>query len=176
MIERFNEIFKEHNAKKAQGASKEVKKLHKMINNNLNMSSAKSEIINRLIKLYRLKRLYYLNKIHDNSEANENIDDILIDNGIIELEKRLRDLNYPSGRIKTNKARPFKDQKVSGMFTLQKEFAKLLIFLSQLHAGNNSKKLKNDINQLLKALYESKQISKLVYNNMIKAITYKNDS
>ena len=48
-------------------------------------------------------------------------------------------------------------KKGSGMFTLQKEFAKLLTFLGQLHAGNNSKKFKNNINQLLKALYNSKQ-------------------
>ena len=53
------------------------------------------------------------------------------------------------------------------MFTLQKSFAKLLTFLTQLHAGNNSK---NDINRLLKALYKSKQISKLVYENLIAAI------
>ena len=39
-------------------------------------------------------------------------------------------------------------KKGSGMFTSQKEFAKLLTFLAQLHAGNNSKKLKNNINQL----------------------------
>ena len=41
-------------------------------------------------------------------------------------------------------------KKSSGMFTSQKEFAKLLTFLAQLYAGNNSKKLKNNINQLLK--------------------------
>ena len=52
----------------------------------------------------------------------------------------------------------------------QKEFAKLLTFLAQLHAGNNSKKLENDINRLLKALYKSKQISELVYKNLITAI------
>ena len=62
------------------------------------------------------------------------------------------------------------DQEGSGMFTSQKEFANLLTFLAQLHAGNNSKKLKNDINRLLKALYKSKQISKLVYENLITAI------
>ena len=56
------------------------------------------------------------------------------------------------------------------MFTSQKEFAKLLTFLAQLHAGNDSKKLKNDINQLLKTLYKSKQISKLVYKNLIAAV------
>ena len=56
------------------------------------------------------------------------------------------------------------------MFTSQKEFAKLLTFLAILHAGNNSKKLKNDINRLLKALYKSKKISKLVFENLIAAI------
>ena len=69
-----------------------------------------------------------------------------------------------NGNINTN------PKKGSDMFTLQKEFAKLLTFLAQLHAENNSKKLKNDINQLLKALYNSKQISELVYENLIAAI------
>ena len=61
-------------------------------------------------------------------------------------------------------------KKGSGMFSLQKEFAEVLTFLAQSHAGNNSKKLKNDINQLLKTLYNSKQISELVYENLIAAI------
>ena len=41
-------------------------------------------------------------------------------------------------------------KKGSGMFTSQKEFAKLLTFLAQLHAGNNSKKLKSNINSTIK--------------------------
>ena len=61
-------------------------------------------------------------------------------------------------------------KKGSGMFTSQKEFAKLLTFLAQLHAGNNSKKLKSNITQLLKPLYNSKQINELVYKNLIAAI------
>ena len=61
-------------------------------------------------------------------------------------------------------------KKGSSMFTSQKKFVKLLNLLAQLHAGNNSKKLKNNINQLLKALYNSKQISELVYENLITAI------
>ena len=117
------------------------------------MSSEKSEIINRLIELYSLKQIYHLNKIDNNLKANENID-ILINREIHELEKKLRD----------------QPKKGSGVFTSQKMFAKLLTFLAQLHAGNNSKKLKNYINQLLKALYKSKQITKLVYKNLIAAI------
>ena len=118
------------------------------------MSSEKSEIVNKLIELYSLRQIYYLNRIDNNLKANENIDDVSIGREISELEKRLIDL-------------PKKD---SGVFASQKESAKLLTFLAQLHAGNNSKKLKNDINQLLKALYKSKQISELVYKNLITAI------
>ena len=102
--------------------------------------------------MYNLKQIYYLNKVNNNSEENKAINIALLTSDRNELEKRLR------------------DQKGSGIFTSQKEFAKLLTFLAQLHAGNNSKKLKNDINQLLKALYKSKQISKLVYENLIAAI------
>ena len=107
------------------------------------MSSEKSKIINSLIQIYNL------NKINNILKANENIDDILINREISELEERLIDL----------------PKKGSGVFASQKEFAKLLIFLKQLYAGNYSKKHKNDINQLLKALYKSTQISELVYKN-----------
>ena len=75
----------------------------------------------------------------DNSKANEKIDNVSIFSEIVKLEKRLRELH----------------QVGSGMFTSQKEFTKLLTFLAQLYPGNNSKKLKNNTNQLLKLLYNS---------------------
>ena len=43
----------------------------------------------------------------------------------------------------------------------------LPVLLAQIHAGNNSAKLKNEIRQLLYSLYRSKKISKTVYNNLI---------
>ena len=76
---------------KAQRASKEVEKFNKMINDNLDMSSEKSEIINRLIELYHLTELYHFNKIDDNLKLNEKIANILIGREIHELEKKLRD-------------------------------------------------------------------------------------
>ena len=45
----IDEILKEYNKKEAQTASEEIEKLNKMINDNLDMSSEKSEIINKLI-------------------------------------------------------------------------------------------------------------------------------
>ena len=46
----------------------------------------------------------------------------------------------------------------------------LPILLAQIQAGNNSKKLKNEIRQILYSLYRSKILTKTVYNNLIKSI------
>ena len=48
--------------------------------------------------------------------------------------------------------------------------------LAQVKAGNNSEILLNEIRQIAYSLYQSKQITKKVYNNIIKSIqqhTYK---
>ena len=66
-----------------------------------------------------------------------------------------------------------RDQKVSGTFTYQNKFVKLLTLLTQLLSKNNSKKYKGDINQILKELYNSKQVTKQVYNILNKSILYK---
>ena len=65
-----------------------------------------------------------------------------------------------------------RDQEGSGVFTYQNDFVKLLTLLTQLLTKNNS----DEINQILKKLYNLKQITKQVYDNLIKAITYKNDT
>ena len=53
-----------------------------------------------------------------------------------------------------------------------KGYVDLPILLSKLNI-NNSKELINNIKQLINDLYNNKQITKQVYNNLIKAITYK---
>ena len=85
---KINEKLKEYDTKEAQRASEKVEKFNKMINDNLDMSSEKSEIINRLKELYRLKQLYYLNKIDNNLEINEQTDNNSISCEINELEKK----------------------------------------------------------------------------------------
>ena len=42
--------------------------------------------------------------------------------------------------------------------------------LVQVHAGNNSENLSNEIRQIAYSLYQSNQITKKVYNNIIKSI------
>ena len=46
----------------------------------------------------------------------------------------------------------------------------LRITLAQLKAGNNSKKLKNEIRQLLYSLYRSKELTKQLYKSLIDII------
>ena len=153
----IDKVLKEYYRNEAQRASKKIEKFNKMINDNLDMSSEKSQIINKLIELYSLIQIYYLNKIDNNLKANENIDNISIESEIRESEKRLRDL----------------PKKGSGAFTSQKEFAKLLTFLAQLLTNNSSKEPINDMKQLVNNLYDNKQITKQVYNVLNKTITYK---
>ena len=86
----MNEILKKYHAKEAKSASEEVEKFNKMINDNLDMSSEKSEIINRLMEFYSLRQIHYLNKIDNNLKANETIDDDSINREINKLENRLR--------------------------------------------------------------------------------------
>ena len=54
--------------------------------------------------------------------------------------------------------------------TPQQMLSRLSISLAQLNAGHNSEKLKNEIRQLLYSLYRSKNMTKEVYNNLIKYI------
>ena len=113
-----------------------------------------------------------MNKIDNNLKANENINNTSIRSDIIKLEKRLRELS----------------KKGRGVLTSQKEFAKLLTFLAQLLTNNtaeptagpsalarSSKKLINNIKQLINDLYNTKQITKQVYNILNKALI-NNDS
>ena len=60
----------------------------------------------------------------------------------------------------------------SGLKILTKKqmLSRLPILLSQIQAGNNSTKLKNEIRQILYLLYRSKVLTKTVYNNLIKVI------
>ena len=72
-------------------------------------------------------------------------------------------------RIRSDQAKSFKDQKGSGHVNLP-------ILLSKIYTNNSSKELITNIEQLIKNLYNNKQITKQVYNNLIKTITYKNGS
>ena len=69
-----------------------------------------------------------------------------------------------------------KNQEGQGIkiLTPSQTLSRLPIYLAQLKAGNNSEELKNEMRQLLYSLYRSKNMTKQVYNNLLKHIQIKN--
>ena len=60
-------------------------------------------------------------------------------------------------------------QKGSGLkiLTPKQMLSRLPILLAEIQAGNNPKQLKNEARQLTYSLYDSKQLSKKLYNILI---------
>ena len=56
------------------------------------------------------------------------------------------------------------------ILTPKQMLQKLSIALAQVKAGNNSESLLNKIREIVYSLYQSKQITKKVYNNIIKSL------
>ena len=56
------------------------------------------------------------------------------------------------------------------MLTPKQMLQRLPIALAQVKAGNNSKNLLNEIRQIVYSLYQSKVITKKVYNNLTKSL------
>ena len=56
------------------------------------------------------------------------------------------------------------------ILTPKQMLQRLPIALAQIKAGNNSESLLNEIRQIVYSLYQSKEITKKVYNNIIKSI------
>ena len=65
-----------------------------------------------------------------------------------------------------------KNQEGTGLkiLTPKQMLQRLPIALAQVKAGNNSEGLLNEIRQIAYSLYRSKQITKKVYNHIIKSI------
>ena len=60
------------------------------------------------------------------------------------------------------------------ILTLKQMFQRLPIALAQVKSGNNSESLLSKIRQIVYSLYQSKQITKKVYNEIINPSMYKN--
>ena len=56
------------------------------------------------------------------------------------------------------------------ILTPKQMLQRLPIALAQVKAGNNSENLLNEIRQIVYSLYQSKEITKKVYNNLMKSL------
>ena len=72
-------------------------------------------------------------------------------------------------------AKRLSKQKGTGLkiLTPNQMLKRLPMALEQIKAGNNSENLLNEIKQIVYYLYRSKEITKKVYNNIIKSINTK---
>ena len=91
------------------------------------------------------------------------------------MSKEERKIEKPDNRVEiVEEILKFNEQNQKGQglktLTPSQMLSRLPISLAQLKAGNNSEKLKNEIRQLLYSLYRSKNMTKQVYNNLIKYI------
>ena len=84
----------------------------------------------------------------------------LIDRDNIEM---LSDTNYNARQNETTGMR-------LKILSPKQMLQRLPIALAQVKAGNNSESLFNEIRQIVYSLYQSKQITKKVYNNIIKSM------
>ena len=73
-----------------------------------------------------------------------------------------------------NMCRNIYDSKQEGtglkILTPKQMLQRLLIALAKVKAGNNSQSLLNEIRHIVYSLYQSKEITKKLYNNIIKSI------
>ena len=77
--------------------------------------------------------------------------------------KMVLDVSYKSKQNET-------EGKGLKIFTPKQMLQRLPIALGQVKAGNNSENLLNEIRQIVYSLHQSKQITKKVYNSIIKSI------
>ena len=124
-----------------------------------------------------LKDLYGINDEKKNSKLVDVIKSGLSDlkNETENMDEEEKETEKPSEIIDVvEEIIEFNKKKQGGkglkILTPDQMLSRLPMDLAQLKARNNSRKLKNEIRQLLYFLYRSKQLTKQLYNNLINII------
>ena len=91
------------------------------------------------------------------------------------MSSELKEIGKPDKIVEiVEKILEFNEQNQQGtglkILTPNQMLSRLQITLTQLKAGDNSEKLKNEIRQLLHSLYCSKNMTKQVYKNLVNNI------
>ena len=152
------------------------------------MNSLKKEIgTNRIIsKTFQFNRSSEISKsVYNMNNKNKNSHLInVIKSGLSDLKKEIEKMGEDEKRIEeldkmvniVVKIILFNIQNQQGqglkILTPDQMLKRLPISLAQVKAENNSENLKNKIIQLLYSLYRSKQLTKIIYSNLINT-TYK---
>ena len=139
-----------------------------------------TELFTKHFKFQRLSNMFkYLYQTNDRKKNHELVN--MINGGLKDLKEEIKKMFHkeketeePDMIVEIVEEIKFNKQKQEGqgikIITPNQMVSRLPISLAQLEAGNNSNKLKNEIRQLLYSLYRSKNVTKQVYNNLIKHI------
>ena len=74
------------------------------------------------------------------------------------------------GKLTSEDKHKAKQRKGLKILTPKQILQRLPIALAQVNAGNNSESLLNEIRQIVYSFYQSKEITKKVYNKIIKSV------
>ena len=173
----------EQEKKQEEETISDVNKFNERVNKQ--ETGINTELFKKHFKIQRpsdmLKYLYLTNDRKKNHELVN-----MINSGLKDLKKEIKKMSKEERKIEkpdkivkiVKKILNFNKQNPKGkglkILTPNQMLSRLPITLAQLKAGNNSEKLKNEIRQLLYSLYRSKNMTKQVYNNLIKPIWIKN--
>ena len=123
------------------------------------------------------KQHEFLNKLSNIRTGNKNQEQKDVINNLEKLYiSREEVINFfrDHGKMVLDAAYKSKHNKTGGkglkILTPKQMFQRLPIALAQVKAGNNSESSSNEIRQIVYSLYQSKKITKKVYNNVIKSI------
>ena len=145
---------------------KDSKELVNMIKNSqIKFSEVKNkqnEYLNKLRNIYVGKKTLKQKEVINNLEKCYNSREQVI-NFFRDYIEMLSDANYDTRKNETAR-------KGLKILTPRQMLQRLPIALAQVKAGNNSENLLNEIRQIVYSLYQSKQITKKVYNSIIKSI------
>ena len=134
-------------------------------NNQIKFSVVKNkqnEFLNKLSNIKIGKKTLEQREVVNNLEKFSNSREEVI-NFFKDYIEILSDANYDARKNET-KGKGLK------ILTLTQMLQRLPIAFAQVKAGNNSEGLLNEIRQIVYSLYQSKQITKKVYNNIIQSV------
>ena len=120
-------------------------------------------IKNEIINAFKKGVFPYIDGFHVEKDTDEDTDQVT------DEEIDTTDMSELESEKSAVKRRNQQGKEVK-ILTSNQMLSRLPISLAQLKAGNNSEKLKNEIRQLLYSLYRSKDMTKQVYNNLIKPL------
>ena len=122
-------------------------------------------IKNEIINAFKKGVFPYIDGFHVEKDTDEDTDEDT--DQVTDEEIDTTDMSELESEESAVKRRNQQGKEVK-ILTSNQMLSRLPISLAQLKAGNNSEKLKNEIRQLLYSLYRSKDMTKQVYNNLIK--------